>query len=271
MKLYSIGQASAMIGMPIKTLRYYESVGLCEPSLIDEENGYRYYSIDDIFRLDLIRCLGRQLGMPLKTIREFLKESADPQSLKTYLTEQSAQLTLQITELKLRQAFIDRKLAAIAQRERTPLYKVYREELGPRHISARPETIDSMRDSMMKARKLATQDESSTWPDVYILQEGWDSSSHQRVVTIGLEGNHTVEGLSPLQLEAGTYYSIDYQFRDGAAEASIALLRRQIHEDGLEIAGPMINIGSLIDSSSGQSRDYVIKSQFRVVANGQNC
>ena len=69
MKLYSIGQVSSMIDIPVKTIRYYESIGLCTPSQTDENSNYRYYSIDDIFRLDLIRSLGRQLGVPLKTIK----------------------------------------------------------------------------------------------------------------------------------------------------------------------------------------------------------
>lgn len=264
MKLYSIGQASAMIGIPVKTLRYYESIGLCSPSLIDEENGYRYYSIDDIFRLDLIRCLGRQLGMPLKTIQQFFQESADPRTLKSYLTEQSSQLSAQINELELRREFIDRKLAAMEQREKSPLYRVYREELGERELWVKRETIESMQDSMMKARRLAAQERDWSWSEVYILhEEGGAVNTDKREAVIGLMGS-SAEELCPYTLAAGSYYSIDYQFRDGAAEASVAMLLRQIAEDGYRTVGPMVNIGSLIDSFSGLSRDYVIKTQYRV-------
>ena len=87
MKLYSIGQASAMIDVPVRTIRYYERIGLCSPTQIDEDSGYRYYSIDDIFRLDLIRSLGRQLGMPLKTIEEYLSKSGSPEVLEEYLQQ----------------------------------------------------------------------------------------------------------------------------------------------------------------------------------------
>ena len=43
MKLYSIGQVSSMIDIPVKTIRYYESIGLCTPSQTDENSNYRYY------------------------------------------------------------------------------------------------------------------------------------------------------------------------------------------------------------------------------------
>lgn len=269
MKLYSIGQASAMIGIPIKTLRYYESVGLCTPSLVDEESAYRYYSIDDIFRLDLIRCLGRQLGMPLKTIREFLEESASPQTMKTYLSEQSAQLAAQIQELQLRQEFIDKKLAAIERREKAPVYQVYVEKLCRRELSVRSETVDTMQDAMLMTRKMAVQNDDDNWPDVYILQEDWSgerSTLNRQSVTIGFEGRSSLDGLSSVFLEEGTYYSIEYPYRDGAREAAISLLLRQMSADGVHAVGPVVNSGSLIDSSSALSRDYVIKTQLRVMA-----
>ena len=120
MKLYSIGQASAMIDVPIRTIRYYESIGLCSPSVTDESSGYRYYSIDDIFRLDLIRCLGRQLGMPLKTIEDYLKESGSPETLEKYLIEQEKDIDSQIAALQLRKDFLSARLEALHKRRETP-------------------------------------------------------------------------------------------------------------------------------------------------------
>ena len=100
MQLYSIGQASSLIGLPIGTIRYYDSIGLCSPSYTDENSGYRYYSIDDIFRLDFIRTLGPQLGMPLKTIQQYIEDSNEPGALIEYLSKQEQELDSQIRELQ---------------------------------------------------------------------------------------------------------------------------------------------------------------------------
>lgn len=102
-----------MIDVPIRTIRYYERIGVCTPSLTDEASGYRYYSIDDIFRLDLIRCLGRQLGMPVKTIEEYSRESDNPVTMEKYLTRQAKEIDAQIQELNQRKQFLSAKLEAI--------------------------------------------------------------------------------------------------------------------------------------------------------------
>ncbi|WP_242854467.1 MerR family DNA-binding transcriptional regulator [Oxobacter pfennigii] len=34
----------------IKTLRYYDEVGLLTPAYVNEENGYHYYATDQLFK-----------------------------------------------------------------------------------------------------------------------------------------------------------------------------------------------------------------------------
>ncbi|TIX54260.1 MAG: MerR family DNA-binding transcriptional regulator, partial [Mesorhizobium sp.] len=45
----NIGIASEKSGLPSKTIRYYEDIGLLRPARTD--NGYRDYSVADIHRL----------------------------------------------------------------------------------------------------------------------------------------------------------------------------------------------------------------------------
>lgn len=46
--MYSIGQFSKMMEVSTKTLRHYDEMGLFAPFKIDEVNGYRYYSSEQI-------------------------------------------------------------------------------------------------------------------------------------------------------------------------------------------------------------------------------
>ena len=64
-----IGEFSQMMQVTVKTLRHYEQKGLLMPYEVDEWTGYRYYSIDQMQRLNTIRQL-QSLGFSLDEIKE---------------------------------------------------------------------------------------------------------------------------------------------------------------------------------------------------------
>lgn len=68
---YSIGKVSALCAVPIKTLRYYDKIGLLVPEYRKDESNYRYYTQEQILTLFIIRKL-RALGIPLKEIHQIV-------------------------------------------------------------------------------------------------------------------------------------------------------------------------------------------------------
>ncbi len=68
MKL-KIGEFSQMMQVTVKTLRHYEQKGLLLPDEVDEWTGYRYYSLDQMQKLQSIRDLQR-LGFSLDEIKD---------------------------------------------------------------------------------------------------------------------------------------------------------------------------------------------------------
>ena len=68
---YSIGKVSTLCCVPIKTLRYYDKIGLLVPEYRKDESNYRYYTQDQILTLFIIRKL-KLLGIPLKEIHEII-------------------------------------------------------------------------------------------------------------------------------------------------------------------------------------------------------
>ena len=65
---YKIGEISQMYDMSRDSLMYYEKLEILNP--IRDDNGYRLYSISDIWRLNLIKEL-RSLGFSFKMIKEY--------------------------------------------------------------------------------------------------------------------------------------------------------------------------------------------------------
>ena len=82
----NIGEAASKSGVPAKTIRYYESIGLIPPA-VRAENGYRNYSPFDIKTLKFIQH-ARRLGFSVKDVggllelwRDKSRTSADVKAL----------------------------------------------------------------------------------------------------------------------------------------------------------------------------------------------
>lgn len=71
--LFSIGEVSKIKGVTIKALRYYHKMGILIPRYIDEETGYRYYSIDQFIYIDIMKGC-RTLGTSIVELQEIFKE-----------------------------------------------------------------------------------------------------------------------------------------------------------------------------------------------------
>ena len=67
--LYRIGEFSKITGIPIRTLRYYDSIDLFKPSEVDLFTSYRYYKEEQVRDLELINEL-KEVGFTLEEIRD---------------------------------------------------------------------------------------------------------------------------------------------------------------------------------------------------------
>ena len=80
-----IGEFSQLMQVTVKTLRHYEQKGLLLPDEVDEWTGYRYYSIDQMQKLQAIRDLQR-LGFSLDEIKDLFEDNSHIPSIRQ-LTE----------------------------------------------------------------------------------------------------------------------------------------------------------------------------------------
>ncbi len=70
MKL-TVSEMAKLAGVSVRTLHYYDDIGLLSPDYVDEHNGYRYYCDMAVSRLQEI-LFYRELDFSLKEIRAIL-------------------------------------------------------------------------------------------------------------------------------------------------------------------------------------------------------
>ena len=69
---FSIREAAKAVHTTTETLRHYDRIGLVKPSKKDEWTNYRYYTEQDIVRLNTVRAL-QLMDLPLQEIKKVLK------------------------------------------------------------------------------------------------------------------------------------------------------------------------------------------------------
>lgn len=70
MKMH-IKEFAKLTGVSVRTLHYYDEIGLLKPAFVDEQNGYRFYDESSLERMQEI-LFYRELDFELKSISEIL-------------------------------------------------------------------------------------------------------------------------------------------------------------------------------------------------------
>ncbi|MEK5430847.1 MerR family transcriptional regulator [Lysinibacillus sp. FSL R7-0073] len=71
--MFKISVFSRLSKVSLKTLRYYDQIGLLKPRKVDHENGYRYYTADQLLEINRI-FIYKELGFTLPQIIHLLHE-----------------------------------------------------------------------------------------------------------------------------------------------------------------------------------------------------
>lgn len=88
--MYKIGLFSKMNNVTIKTLRYYDEIGLLKPSHVDEFTGFRYYTADQMPRLYRILML-KGISFSINEIFNALEEDISANMMINYLEGKQAE------------------------------------------------------------------------------------------------------------------------------------------------------------------------------------
>src|SRR3712207_851365 len=97
-ELFTVGEFAKKAGVTIRTLRYYDKIGLLKPSSYNEL-GYRLYGKQDFGKLQKILTL-KFIGLSLDEIKDIMKYDLNDKDFK-----KSLEIQKEIIEKKINHAF----------------------------------------------------------------------------------------------------------------------------------------------------------------------
>ena len=110
--MFKIGEFSKIGQISVRRLRHYDEIGLLTPVHIDPESGYRYYSAEQLPRINRIIAL-RELGFSLDQIKELVRDDLSADEIRGMLKVRMADIEKQMQEEAMRIQIIQSRLKQI--------------------------------------------------------------------------------------------------------------------------------------------------------------
>lgn len=102
----------------VNTLRLYDKWGLLTPCHINEESGYRYYSMSQNATLDLISYM-KELGMSLREIKDVL-DQRDNNLIEAILIKKQKAIDDEMAALKRQRSAVNRTIYSLERYRKSP-------------------------------------------------------------------------------------------------------------------------------------------------------
>ncbi len=109
--MLKIGDFAQLAGTNLRTLRYYEELGLLSPAS-RSAGGFRYYRESEVHRVQMIRDL-QELGLQLENIRSLIQARQESETREQFLARVKQALEEQSRTLSERQRALEEQQAKI--------------------------------------------------------------------------------------------------------------------------------------------------------------
>jgi DNA-binding transcriptional MerR regulator/effector-binding domain-containing protein len=108
----TIGDFARLGRVSVRMLRHYDAISLLRPEHVDPRTGYRFYTRDQVRRLNRIVAL-KELGLRLDQVRAIVDESLTAVELRAMLRLRQAELEAQIRDSEQQLARVEARLRLI--------------------------------------------------------------------------------------------------------------------------------------------------------------
>ncbi|EFM09643.1 transcriptional regulator, MerR family [Paenibacillus curdlanolyticus YK9] len=161
-QLIKIGLFSTIAQVTIRTLRHYDDFGLLKPAHIDPDTSYRYYTFDQLIRLNQIQAF-KDMGLALDQIADLLNRQQPIADTIATIEAKKAELARDIREKHEQLGRLEARLHRLSALEGPPKYEVVMKQVPSLHIVALRRIVPTPLD--MPAYRCRMFDELDGWLD----------------------------------------------------------------------------------------------------------
>ena len=252
-KTFNIGEVSRLFNISVDSIRYYEKIGILEPTR-NEGNNYRVYTLSDIRQLTMIREL---LGLNFSTerIKEF-DRNQNVETTKMLLSEELNIVNKNIVELFEKKVSIEARIKSLEE-------NINHTDLG----NIRIKEFDERQCVMISESNLDDDDVDDTIGacDCYVLDISKISEDGNSFVTKGVFFySDTLLYNSNYSLPAGKYLSIFYKGPSTRTKVAVDRLIAYANEHHLKITGDPIEFCHIDDYETSVDEECLTEIQIPV-------
>lgn len=264
-----IGDFSRLARVTIKTLHHYAEAGVLRPAHVDPQTGYRYYTADQLERLQQILML-KDVGFSLEEIGAALGEE-NRARLAVLLQEHRERLTRNIAEDQLRLKRLVTLSDDALDRSISATTAVVLREIAAIDVYAKRARVPSVQGcitAMFEAAEAAVarhQARADASPFLLFHDSEWREQDIDVEVCIPLSS--TVPALTVRQVESApraacVTYSGNYDQTQTIYDAMLQWLDR----NGLQICGPLREV---YHRYGAEQVDYALPSQVLTTSSSE--
>jgi len=248
--MFRIGEFAQIAQVSGRQLRFYEELGLLHPAHVDQQTGYRYYSIRQLPRLNSILAL-KELGLSLEQIGPLLERDLSPTELRSMLTLKRAQLERSLQEEVARLRHIESRIAQIDRDGKADGFDVILKPVASTPFLFVNCACENMDEVVRMVRTVAAEGTRQIKPglrDKLVVVARNDIDAEKLALDIGFTltrpSNASVRIAGDLVLRAGELPAVDAMatvVRTGTnaeSHSAFSTVGRWVEANNYEIAGP---------------------------------
>ena len=264
-----IGEFSRLARVSVKALRLYDRLGLLEPARTDALSGYRYYSGEQLPRLNAILAL-KDLGLSLDQVGRLLDEGLTEAQVRAMLEARRDEVERALRAEQERLARVEARLRRMDKEGGVPGgYEVVLKAIGAQRVASVRETLPAYSEVGRLFGELRAYAElhgvrPSAWLSVWHDREYRDEDADGEAAFVAEgplpEDGRVRESLLPaVERMAATVHHGPFDTIGGA----YAALLGWVEENGYRVAGPNREVYLRGGDEQGNP-DYVTEIQFPV-------
>lgn len=243
---YKINEIAKLYGIGVDSLRYYERLGILKPRR--DTNGYRLYSLKEMYKLNMIRDL-RRLNFSMEQIKAYLEGQTVDNTL--HLLRQEADLVQeQLRELQAKAVLLEKRVATLEAARRVVPGVVARKTLPPRpcvlfteHIT-RDEEMDFVMKKLHRQHEDKIRDFGNQIFGAFLAMEEADACD--------------------FTLPGGDYLSLFYQGPYEQNRAVVQQLLAYAREAGLTLTGRPFELYEIDNRDTVRPEEFLTEVQVGV-------